>query len=672
MKSFRKMLAGLSAAAIAASLMTALPASAAEEKALTKFDVVKAMGVGWNLGNTLDTNGSGSSSETYWGNPKTTKEMIDFVHDQGFQTIRIPVTWGYHMDSDHKIDESYMARVKEVVDYAYDDGMYVIINIHHDNDIKNKNDNYFFPDKEHEEISKTFVSSVWTQVSEVFKDYDEHLVFETLNEPRLIGDNNEWWFTTSNPQTKVKTAIDIINDLNQSAVDIIRASGGSNANRLIMCPGYDASLDGATTPYYKLPKDEADMVAVSVHAYSPYNFAMNENGSAVYTEATRNELMGIIKSVKGQLVDKGNAVVIGEFGATNKKNSEERAKWASDFTGAFAEMGVACCVWDNNAYITAKDNKFNEKFGLIRRSELKVDDQTYLNGLLKAQKSGYTHTFDNGSITVKPTLTSEGKITYTCAVCGEKKEGTLDKLKDITKLSITLDKTSVTYTGSPVKAGVTVKSGSTVLKEGTDYTLGYKDNIKIGEAAVIIRGRGVYGGEKKLTYKIVGTSIKTATVTGIKNKYYTGKAVTQALTVKVGSKTLKNGTDYTVTYKNNKAIGKATVTVTGKGAYTGSISKTFKIVPKKTTVKKVTSPKTKQLKVTYSKVSNITGYQITYSTSSKFTKAATKSVTSKTTSKTIGKLKKGKTYYVKVRTYKTVSGVKYYSGYTAVKKIKVK
>ena len=127
-----------------------------------------------------------------------------------------------------------------------------------------------------------------------------------------------------------------------------------------------------------------------------------------------------------------------------------------------------------------------------------------------------------------------------------------------------------------------------------------------------------------------------------------------------------------VTYKNNKAIGKATVTVTGKGAYTGSISKTFKIVPKKTTVKKVTSPKTKQLKVTYSKVSNITGYQITYSTSSKFTKAATKSVTSKTTSKTIGKLKKGKTYYVKVRTYKTVNGVKYYSGYSKVLKAKIK
>ena len=176
----------------------------------------------------------------------------------------------------------------------------------------------------------------------------------------------------------------------------------------------------------------------------------------------------------------------------------------------------------------------------------------------------------------------------------------------------------------------------------------------------------------EITPKLTRLDISKATVSGISNKYYTGKAIKQSPTLKLGTRTLKAGTDYTVTYKNNKAVGTATATFTGKGDFTGKVSKTFKICPKKTAIKKVTSPKTKQLKVTYSKVSGVTGYQVTYSTSSKFTKKTTKSVNVSGTSKTISKLTKGKTYYVKVRTYKTVSGTKYYSGYTAVKKIKVK
>jgi hypothetical protein len=172
--------------------------------------------------------------------------------------------------------------------------------------------------------------------------------------------------------------------------------------------------------------------------------------------------------------------------------------------------------------------------------------------------------------------------------------------------------------------------------------------------------------------KLTRTSIAKATVSGFSNKTYTGKAITQTPTVKLGGKTLKSGTDYTVSYKNNKAVGTATVTITGKGAYNGTISKTFKICPKNTAVKKLTSPKTKQLKVTYGKVAGVTGYQIAYSTNSKFTAKTTKSANAAGTSKTISKLTKGKTYYVKVRTYKTVGKTKYYSGYSAVKKIKVK
>ena len=167
------------------------------------------------------------------------------------------------------------------------------------------------------------------------------------------------------------------------------------------------------------------------------------------------------------------------------------------------------------------------------------------------------------------------------------------------------------------------------------------------------------------------TSIKNAAVSGIKNKYYSGKAKKQTLTVKLGSKTLTEGTDYTISYKNNKAIGKATVTIKGKGKYTGTITKTFKICPKKTTLKTASSPASGKLKVTYAKQTNITAYQITYSTDKNFkTNVASKSSAKLT--KTISDLKQGKTYYVKVRTYKTVNDVRYYSGYSEVKKVKIK
>ncbi|MBR1752453.1 MAG: leucine-rich repeat protein [Ruminococcus sp.] len=181
-----------------------------------------------------------------------------------------------------------------------------------------------------------------------------------------------------------------------------------------------------------------------------------------------------------------------------------------------------------------------------------------------------------------------------------------------------------------------------------------------------------YAKDNGFDYEYI-TSLKSAKVTLSKTSYaYTGKAKKPSVTVKLSGKTLKKGTDFTVTYKNNKSVGTATVTITGKGAYTGKITKTFKINPKATSISKLTSPKTKQLKVTYKKVSGVTGYQVTYSTSKKFTKSTTKTVGVKSTSKTIKSLKKGKTYYVKVRDYKTVNGTKYYSAYSSVKKIKVK
>lgn len=196
----------LLAAAVTASVSTALPVTASAEVSGDTKTFLQNMGAGWILGNSLDATGTGLGSETSWGNPKTTKEMIDAVHDAGFNTIRIPVSWGKHTSgSDYTIDSAWMARVKEVVNYAYEDGMYVILNIHHDNSSAKDKTIYYYPDSKHKEASLKFLTSVWSQISEEFKDYNDHLIFETLNEPRLVGTNDEWWIDPNNQTLRPPT-----------------------------------------------------------------------------------------------------------------------------------------------------------------------------------------------------------------------------------------------------------------------------------------------------------------------------------------------------------------------------------------------------------------------------------------------------------------------------------
>jgi mannan endo-1,4-beta-mannosidase len=230
-----------------------------------------------------------------------------------------------------------------------------------------------------------------------------------------------------------------------------------------------------------------------------------------------------------------------------------------------------------------------------------------------------------------------------------------------------------TYSGSAFKPSPTVKLNGVTLKKGTDYTLSYSNNTNAGTATVTITGKGNYSGKITKNFKINSASISKAKIGSISNKAYTGKAIKPTPSVKLGSKTLKKGTDYTISYKNNVKTGKATVTIKGKGNYSGTVTKTFKIVPKKATVSKVTSPKRSQIKVTWKKDSQATGYQIVYSTSSSFKSAKSVTVTkNSTTSKVISKLTAGKKYYVKVRSYKTIDGKKVYGAYSTVKTVTVK
>ncbi|MBQ8931383.1 MAG: cellulase family glycosylhydrolase [Ruminiclostridium sp.] len=376
-----------------------LPASAEALTGKTAMELMTELDLGWNLGNTLDaTGGNGTlESETSWGNPKTTKAMIDAVKAQGFNTMRLPVSWGSHMTngaSGYVIDSQWMARVKTIVDYAIDNGMYVILNIHHDNDIRSGDDRFFYPSETYKDQSIKFVKAVWTQISETFKNYDQHLIFETLNEPRLVGTGDEWWFPVNSPGTNVAEAISIINQMNQAAVDVIRTSGGNNADRCIMIPGYGASIDGCTTPNYQLPTDTAqNRLIVSVHAYTPYNFALNASGTSVFSDDLKSEVDYLFNTLKSSFLDKNIPVVIGEASASNKNNASERLKWVNYYMGKSASLGIPVMLWDNNVY-TGSSN-LGEQHGYLNRLALTWYDKDVVDAMVACY--GNAPSGDNGN-----------------------------------------------------------------------------------------------------------------------------------------------------------------------------------------------------------------------------------------------------------------------------------
>ena len=241
----------------------------------------------------------------------------------------------------------------------------------------------------------------------------------------------------------------------------------------------------------------------------------------------------------------------------------------------------------------------------------------------------------------------------------------------ISKASVTLSTSTYAYDGKAKTPSVTVKVGGKTLKKDTDYTVSYSNNTKVGTAKVTITGKGNYTGSVSKTYSIKN-NFKKATVSGISTKAFTGKNITQSITVKYNGKTLKKGTDYTVSYSSNKNIGTATVKIAGKGSYTGTITKKFKINPAKQEIQKLTA-KSKAFFVDWAQKGSATGYEIQYATNSKFTSAKKVTITNNKTDKTtVSKLSGKKKYYVRVRSYTTVKGTKYYGAWSASKSVTTK
>ena len=343
------------------------PETANAADIMTAWEITENMQLGWNLGNSLDSYMSskgvplesyGLESETCWGNPKTTQAMIDAVKAKGFNTIRVPVTWFQHVDKSNgfKIDDAYLARVKEVVDMCYNSGLYVILNMHHEEGWQNSptlGEDY--------DRLKPFVGGVWTQLAETFADYDQRLIFESMNEPRATKTDHEWWGPT-------QAECDTINKLNADVVEIVRKSDSPYAEtRLVMLPSYCASSDTTMMMKNVIPEGD-DYVAASVHAYSPYNFTMNAEvkDHSTFTTAYENELKTILDGVRKTFLDKDIPVVIGEFSASNYDNTEARCDWAETYLEVTKAYGIPCVLWDNNV----AGNNGGEAHGYLNRTSL--------------------------------------------------------------------------------------------------------------------------------------------------------------------------------------------------------------------------------------------------------------------------------------------------------------
>jgi endoglucanase len=324
----------------------------------------QSLGRGWNLGNTLEacekfsTEKAGLESETMWGNPETTKELLQYVKDCGFDSIRVPVTWAQHLGDapEYTIDKQWLDRVNTIVDWCYELDMKVIINVHHDDAF------WLITDNAHKDEATDILTKVWAQISERFKDYDENLVFDVMNEPRVANAEDEW---QGNEESR-----EVVNHLNFAALETIRNGGGYNATRYVMIPTYAASGLTENVNALKLPED--DRVLVSVHYYHDTAHQSEfPDAKDVWGNMSKLELYKIFRNIHDKFIAKGYGVVLSEFGYTDREHIDNLAENTRFYVNLAEKLGFSCMVWDNG-----------ESFMLIDRKSLTQKYPEYIEAIV--------------------------------------------------------------------------------------------------------------------------------------------------------------------------------------------------------------------------------------------------------------------------------------------------
>jgi endoglucanase len=351
----------------------------------TSPELLAKLRLGWNLGNSLDV----PSGETAWGNPRVTPELFVTIAKAGFKLVRIPVTWAQHLGPapGYSIDTSWLERVEEVVGFARSAGLYSIINLHHDGadgmkeagwlSLKDSSGN---TTAENNAVVRAQFVAVWTQIAKYFANQGEELIFESMNE---VHDG----YGKPDPRH-----FEIINDLNQAFVNLVRASGGNNAKRHLLIPGYNTNIDH-TLAGFKLPSDSAKgRLILSVHYYDPYLFAL-QGKTHTWGHASpgsndwgqEDHVVAQFDKLKSRYVDQGVPVIIGEYGASHQEGYEDYRRYYMEYvTKAAVDRGLVPVYWDNGGRGSG-----GESFGIIDRNNQTVLHPKVMEAMVRAATSSY-------------------------------------------------------------------------------------------------------------------------------------------------------------------------------------------------------------------------------------------------------------------------------------------
>lgn len=464
---------------------------------LNQSQIVEAMGPGWNLGNQLESVTDNVPEETNWGNPVITEKLIQSVKAAGFKSIRIPVSYFAKIDDDkdYTIDSKWLDRVQEVVDYCIKNDLYAVINIHGDGYNTIDGSWLLCNGKNQTEIKKKY-KKVWKQIAERFKNYDEHLLFESMNE--------EFDGSYSEPN---KEYYQNINDYNQIFVDTVRKTGDNNTKRWLIIPGWNTNIDYTAGDYgFKLPTDqyrdksidkEEQRIMISVHYYSPWDFCGGENGvitqwgneaddpSKTSTTCDETYMKNQLNLMKTTFADKGYPVFIGEYGSINKtsydsENEYYRAYFARKLCQLSRKNGCIPMYWDNG---------YNgvHGFGLFDRTTCEVTQPVIIDAIMEGfgQKASQNSTLMSVRLYVSDSkywttiqsdntarITKKGG-TYTLKLKGDK-----DMLLNITTIAL---KDCDVELGNQTKSDFT--NAQIVIDKvrfnGTDYTVKENKNDEV-------------------------------------------------------------------------------------------------------------------------------------------------------------------------------------------------
>jgi endoglucanase len=330
---------------VSRSTAAAIPPDSSGISSLNSHKFSLRLGRGWNLGNSLEATGG----ETAWHNPKTTQRLIDSVKAAGFSSIRIPVAWSKFSDKTTcTIDERWMNRVEEVVNYALNAGMYVVLNEHWEG-------GWLQPTAAAQREASRRLKAIWRQVAIRFRDYDDHLIFAGTNEVMVEGEYGE-----PTPENRA-----VQNHYNQLFVDTVRATGGRNAFRYLVVQGYNTNVDH-TLNHFVMPRDSAKRkLMVEVHYYDPYNFTINEKTRIhAWGEAAEGSEKGWneahvdrqFRRLNAKFVAKGVGVVVGEYAVgrrfnlgkkLNAERDRSRLHWSRYVTQSMVRHGLVPMFWDN-------------------------------------------------------------------------------------------------------------------------------------------------------------------------------------------------------------------------------------------------------------------------------------------------------------------------------------